>query len=301
MSLSQPRDIYGIHSVTMYNRSNYQPYGILRVLGNSTLNITGETISLQGGSSPYDWNVQSGAITAEMTLNFREYPNFLFQVLFGADPTEAGAASATGEVTTLTNVNGTSCQDATTGIASVGIESGENANLKFTKYIVKAVSATTVDVYAMTNVDFSRGTDKEYEDDTLKLTSTPLTIPGTGGTVSLTDYGVEFTGGSGTVDMTIGDTAEFVMKPPYAEDTEILVGSPDACIPQFGAYLAAQKQGDGTMWTIDAFKVTALGFPLGMQEKAFSESEITAKLSYDAAEGGIFRLRRVRPSAGGCA
>jgi len=300
MPLSQPRELYGIHNVTFYDRSNGLPYGTLRVLGSSTLNITGETVTLNGGSSPYVWDTQGGAITAEMSLNFKEYPNFLFQVLFGATATEAGAPDTDGDVTALTNVNGTSAQDATTGIASVGLESGETAELKFGKYIVKAVTATTVDVYALTNVDFSRGTDESYEDDLLKITATPLTIPDSGGTVSLSDFGVEFTGGSGTVSMTVDDTAEFTIKPPFTNDTDILVGSPDACIPEFGAYLAAQRKGDGTMWTIDCFRVTALGFPLGLEEKAFSESEITGNLSYDADAGGIFRLRRIKPISGGC-
>ncbi|MGY5854059.1 MAG: hypothetical protein RTU92_10865 [Candidatus Thorarchaeota archaeon] len=301
MALSQPRELYGIHNVTFYDRSNGLPYGILRVLGSSSLNITGETVSLNGGSSPYAWDTQGGAITPEMSLNFKEYPNFLFQVLFGATVTEAAAPDTDGDVTTLTNVLGTSAQDDSTGIASVGLETDEEAELKFGKYIVKVVTTTAVDVYGLTNVDFSRGTDEDFEDDTLKLTATPIIIPdSSGGTVSLPDFGVEFTAGSSSVAMTIGDTAEFTIKPPYTNDTDILVGSPDSCIPEFGAFLAAQRKGDGTMWTIDCFRVTALGFPLGLEEKAFAESEITANLSYDAAAGGIFRLRRVKPITGGC-
>jgi hypothetical protein len=286
--------MYGVHQVTPYSRTTGLPYGTLRVLGNATISLAGELVSLTGGSSSFPWAVENGAITPEITLNMKELQNFLINIFLGKEPTQVDDDA--GSVDALANVNGTSAQDATTGIASVSVESGEEAELKFGKYIVKVVSATTIDVYALTNVDFRRGTDKTYENDLLKITPSPLTIAGTGGTTSLSGFGVEFTGGSGTVDMTTDDTAEFSIYPPSLEKVTARIGAVGDCVPEFGILIAAQKLSDGTMWTFDCFKVKALGFPFGMAEKAFNEAEVTMQLMNDSAKDGVLDMKRVQPA-----
>jgi hypothetical protein len=199
-----------------------------------------------------------------------------------------------GNVSALTNIFGTSVLDAAAGIASVGVKSGSEDDLKFGKYIVKAVSSTTVDVYALTNVDFQRGTDKTYEDDLLKITAAPLTITG-GAPTEIPGFGVELTGGT-TPAMTIGDTAKFNARPPSIEQSTVKIGNLNDCIPEFGAMVTAQKKADGSMWTFDCFRVKALGFPFGMEEKAYNEAEITANILYDDNEGGIFDMEYVKPT-----
>jgi hypothetical protein len=296
MALSKPRTIYGIHEAVLYSRTTGLPYGTLRVLGGSTLSLTGELVQLTGGSSPYSWDAQDGNITAEMSLKPKEIPNFLFKVLLGKEPTEVLADP--GNVTTLANIKGTSVFDATTGIASVGVKSGSEDDVKFGKYIVKAVTATTVDVYGQTSVDFRRGTDKQYVDDTLKITATPLTITGTAGVTELPDFGIEFTGGSGTVDMTPGDTAEFEANPPSITQMDVTVGELGVCIPEFGALVTAQKKSSGEMWLFDCFKVKALGFPFGLEEKAFNEAELKATLLYDSVKDGVMKARYIDPTNG---
>lgn len=292
MPLSQPKTLFGIHQVTLYQRSDGMPYGTLRVLGGSTLSLTGELINLMGGSSKYPWESQDGNITAEMALKPKEIPNFLIRVLLGKTPTET--LNDTGSVDALTNVNGTSCQESSTGIASVSVKSGSEADMKFGKYIVKVVTPTTVDVYGVTNVDFTRGTDKEYVDDTLKITSTPLTITTTTA-VEIPDFGVELTGGSGTIAMIADDTAEFEIYPPSLEKVVAEIGGIADCIPEFGAVVMAQKKADGSMWLFDCYRVKALGFPFGMEEKAYNEAEITATLLYDSVKNAIFKMKYLKP------
>lgn len=294
MGLSQPKTIYGIHQVTMYQRISHIPYGTLRVLGGSSITLAGELVQLTGGSSPYSWDVQNGAITAEMSLKPKELPNWMFKVMLGKDPTQVLADP--GNTSDLLNVLNDTVFDATTGIASVGVKSGSEDDLKFGKYTVVAVSPTTVDVYAMSNVDFHRGTDKVYVDDSLKINTTPLTITTPGVATELPDFGVEFTGGSGTIAMVVGDTAEFDINPPSIEQMDVKIGETAACFPEFGAIVTAQKKSDGSMWQFDCFKVKAFGFPFGMEEKAFNEAEITGTLIYDSDQDGIMKARYLKPA-----
>lgn len=295
MSLKQPRTIFGIHSVTPYHRNTGIPYGIIRVLAGATIALAGEIVPLTGGSSPYPWDAQDGAITPEMSFKPKEIPNFLIKLFLGKDPTEVLADP--GNTSALTNVLNTSVQDGVTGIASVGVKTGSEADVKFGKYIVKAVSPTTVDVFGLSNVDFLRGVDRQYVDDTLKITTTPLTIT-MGAAVEVPDFGIELTGGSGTIAMVANDTAKFEANPPSIEQTDVLIGEVGACAPEFGAFVAAQKQSDGSMWLIDCFRVKAFGFPFGMEEKAYNEAEITASLLFDSAENGVFKARHMKPTLG---
>lgn len=294
MTLSPPKTIYGIHQVTMYQRDSHIPYGTLRVLGGSSITLAGELVQLSGGSSPYSWDAQDGAITAEMSLKPKEIPNWMFKVMLGKDPTPVLADP--GNTSALLNVLNATVLDAVTGIASVDVKTGSENDLKFGKYTVLAVSPTTVDVYAMSNVDFFRGTDKVYVDDSLKINATPLTITTPGVATELPDFGIEFTGGSGTIAMVAGDTAEFDINPPSIEQMDVKIGEFGVCVPNFGAIVVAQKKSDGSMWQFDCFNVKALGFPFAMEEKAFNEAEITATLLYDSEQDGVLKARYLKPA-----
>lgn len=292
MPLTQPKTLYGIHSVTFYQRDTYEPYGIMRVLGGSSITLAGEMVPLTGGSSKYQWDAQDGNITAEMVLKTKELPNFLFNVLLGKTP--AQLLSDPGNTTTLENIKGT-LVEATTGIASVGIDVGEEADLKFTQYMIKAVSATTVDIFAFSNVDFFSGTDVQYVDDTLKINAAPLTILGTSGVTDVPDHGIEIIGGSGAIALVTGDTAIFNVRPASKTLDTVRIGELGSCTAEFGAVVTAQKQADGTMYKFDVFRLKAIGFPFGMEEKAYNEAEITASVLYDSVKDGIMDITRLTP------
>lgn len=295
MPLQNPRAFFGIHSVTPYRREDRTPYGILRVLGDSSLSLSGELIPLNGGSNLYPWKVENGLNTVEISLTFREYPDFVFEIFLGKAPT-ANSAESAGNVSALENAKGTSVLDATTGIASVGLLAADEADLKFSRYVVKAVSATTVDVYASSNIDFATGTDVEYVDDTLKINASPITIPDSSGTVSLADYGLEFTGGSGSVAMTVDDTAIYEVRPVNTASSIVSIGSNKDVVPEVGMYIYAKKSGDKQMAEFDCYRVKAVGLPIGLTENAFSEASVTAQAFYDSALDGVFEMRFVEAS-----
>jgi hypothetical protein len=293
MPLSNPRSIFGVHSVAPYNRTTREYHGILRVLGSSSLSLSGELISLNGGSSKYPFAVEDGLITAELSLTFREYPDFVFELFLGKAVT-SNAAEAGGAVSSaLANVVGTSVLNATTGIASVGIATA--ADVKFAKYVVKAVTSTTVDVYAASDVDFARGTDLTYDDDLLAITASALTVPGTGGTVAIPSTGLEFTGGSGSISMTADDTAVFETRPINTGSIDVTIGASTDVFPEFGAVVLAKQRGNGQMMEVDLFRVKAVGLPLGFDENAFSEASVTAQAFQDTSRGGVFSVRHVSP------
>lgn len=294
MSLSAPRVIFGVHSVTPYKRADGLPYGILKVLGGSSLSLAGELIGLNGGSSKYEWAVEDGRITAEMSLKVKEYPDFLFELFLGKAPT-ANSAEASGNASTLTNKKGSSVMVGTTGIASVGVKSGSEADLKFGKYVVKAVSSTTVDVYFSSDADINRGTDGEYQNDALKITASALTIT-TSSAVTIPNFGLELTGGSGTIGMTTNDTATFEVRPINDKSMTVTIGATTDEFPEFGAIVMAQKRGNQEMFEIDCLRCKGIGMPLGFEEVAYSEAEIKIKAFYDSTQNAVFKLRHVTPT-----
>lgn len=290
MALSSPRILFGVHQFTPYRRSTGDFYGTVRVLASSSLALSGELIQLNGGSNRYPWDIQDGNISAEISLTVKEYPDFLFELFLGKAPT-TDTSGTSGAVTTLAEVRGDLV--STVGLASVTVTTA--ADLKFGKYIVKAVSATTVDVFASTDVDFRRGDDMEFVNDALKITVTPLTIV-TDTPVAVPDFGISLTGGSGTIGMTTGDTAEFYVQPVYNSRTEVTIGATSDVFPEFGAIMIGEQKGSGEMVDIEAYRVKAIGLPLGFQEKAFSESEVTAQCFYDSVKNAVLKVRFVTPT-----
>lgn len=294
MALSEPRVIFGIHSVTPYSRTTGLPYGILKVLKGSSLSLSAELVDLTGGSSKFPWASEDGAISSEMSLKFNEYPDFMFELFLGKAPT-TNAAETSGNVSTLTSV-AAGVFSATVGVASVSLKSGSAADLKFGKYIVKYVSATTVDVYYLSDIDIARGTNGTMQNDALKITATALTIA-TGADVDIPNFGLKLTGGSGTIALVAGGTAEFFVRPVNTASTTVRIGAAaDTTFPEFGCLVYAQKRGNNEMFEIDIFKAKAAGMPIGFEANAWSEAEVKVKLLYDSAKDGLFDLRHVKAS-----
>ena len=282
--LSNARTIFGVHSVTPYNRNTNKPYGTAKVLGECSISLSGETVKLTGGSSKFPWDIQDGAISSEVSLKLKEYPDWMFELFLGKSPTALGA-DANGAVSAITNVKGISVV-AATGLVSATVKVANKADLKFTKYIVKATDPTHVDVYAMTDVDFDRGTDKSFVNDELKITAAPLAIA-QGIAVEIPGFGIELTGGAGIIAMVADDTAIFEVKPPSSSSMSVKVGGTSDSLPEFGLIIMAQKKSDGTMVEIDVFRAKGAGLPLSFAEKAYSEAEIKLQSFYDSEKDGI--------------
>jgi hypothetical protein len=260
------RYIFGIHGFTPYNRTTHLPYGTMNVLGGANLEMTGETEDLFGGSSKFAYASEQTQIGATMTLNVKSYPDFLMELFLGGSTTAISAA-ANGEVRNFTNKVGTSVSDATTGIASVGVTSGDEADAKFGRYVVKVKSGgTDVDVYLLTDIDFNRGTTGAFLSDDLKIAE-DVTIADSGGTIAVADFGITFTGGSGTVAMTEDDTAYFDVLPAHSGGSEITIGSETASFPEFGAKLIASKRSNGEIFQINALRCVGSGMPFPSSRK----------------------------------
>jgi hypothetical protein len=286
MALSTARSVFGIHSIATYNPATFEPYGIAKVLGSLTLSLTGEQIPLNGGSLPYPWDVQSGVVSTEGSFVLREVPDWSFEALQGSLAT-VNAAETSGAVTTIANVKGSSVV-AATGIASVSLLAGASVDVKSGMYVVKAASTTTVDVYALSDVDFLRGADLTFVNDSLKITSSALTIT-TGGDVNIPSIGLKLTGGAGTIGMTAGDTAWFDARSVNQASRTVTVGKSGETIPTVGLLCAAQKKGSGEIFFLDIFKVQSSGFPYNLTEKAWMESEVSFQAFYDATRNGVYR------------
>ena len=289
MALSAPRSLFGIHSVSPYSRTDGSFYGELRVLENSSLSLAGETIDLLGGSNKFPWEAADGAITAEMSLSFSEYPDFVFELFLGNAPT-TNSAETGGSVSGFGNVKGTTVKDAANGIDVVELTSGDTADLKFGKYIIIATGANTFDLYLSSDIDIGRGTDGSYIDDSLKIASA-LSVA-SGDAVEAT-FGLTFSK-VGTPAFTTGDSAEFYIRPINTSSMDVTIGAQTSqTFPNFGAVLYAQKKADGQMIEIDAYNCKAVGMPLNFARNAFSAAEVTVKMLYDSAKDGVFKIRWV--------
>lgn len=292
MALSQPRAIFGVHSISPYSRSTGEFYGTLKVLGGSSLALSGELIELMGGSSKYSWAVEDGRIDAELTVKAREYPNFVFELFLGKAPTN-NSAETSGNLSTPANKYGTSVVNATTGITST-LTATTPADFKFGKYVIKAASATTVNVYFSSDLDLARGSNGSYESDDLKVTASALTIT-SGGTTLIPNFGITLNGGSGAIAFTSGDTATFEVRPINTGSTTVTIGSAsDSTFPEFGCIIYAQRRGNQEMMELDALRVKGIGLPMGFEENAWSEAEIKAKCFYDSTQDAVFKMRHVK-------
>lgn len=282
------RYIFGIHSFTPYNRDTGLPYGMLKVLGGGNMELTGETEDLFGGASKFAYASEQTQIGATATMNVKSYPNFLMELFLGGSVSSL-AAAADGEVRNFANKKGTSISDASTGVASVAITSGDEADAKFGRYVVKATAAgDTLEVYLLTDIDFQRGTAGAHTNDALLIGS--VTVPDSGGTVELADYGLTFTGGSGTVAFTEDDTAIFDVLPAHSGGAEISIGSETSSFPAFGAFLIAQKRANGEIFQVEAFNCVGSGMPFPMQEKTWMISDLTMKLLRDETEDKVMKI-----------
>lgn len=294
MALSNPRILFGVHSISPYNRSTKLPYGILKVIGSASIALSGDLEQLYGGSNKFSWAAESKTLSTEVSAKVKAYPGFLFELFLGATVTDSGVDTA-GATSTLTDGYGGSVVDATTGIASVSVLAASKANLKFGKYVVKVLTSTTVGIYLLSDVDIARGTDAVYTDDTLALTLSTITIT-SGADTNVADLGIKFTGGSGTIGMTVGDTATFEVKPPSTSSSSIVVGASSTSMPEFGALMLAQKRATGEMFEVDAHKCSGIGLPISMEEFAFSQPELKFSVLYDSALDRVFTIRHILPS-----
>lgn len=294
MSLNPIVDYFGIDSIAFYNRSDYTPYGRVRVLQGSSLTLSGKLVELKGGSAKFSWDAQEGGMDGKLQLKGREYPNCLY-TLFGGGTVTEGSADASGNVSTLTNKYGTSLVSSVGLASALVIPTTGAADLKFGRYVVVAASATTVNVFAAYDTDFGRGANTaSFTDDTLKVTGSPFTIVSATAT-NIAILGIKLTGGAGTIGMTTGDTATFEVRPKNSQNSSIILGTNAGTFPEFGAIIMGKRKCTGEMVEVEVYRAKGMGMPLKFEEDKYSDWDINCTILQDVNIDGVARVRRVIP------
>lgn len=289
MSLSNPRIIFGIHSITPYDRANGKPKGIMKVVGSASLNLSADLEQLFAGSNKFAWAAESKTVNAELSMKVKQYPDFLFELFLGASVTTI-AADAAGTVSDFSNIKGSTVKDATNGLTSVVVTTA--ANLKFGNYLLVATAAGTADLFLLSDIDILRGVDAVYSSDLLKIGTIDISVASDN---QGTTNGLTFTK-VGTPAFTVGDSAQFTVAPPSQSGADIIVGQAGTTFPAFGALIVAQKRATGEIFTIKAFNVVANGLPIAMEENAFSQPEVKLACLYDATQDAVFRMKAYNPA-----
>jgi hypothetical protein len=286
MTVSPTYTIFGIHQLTAISRSDGTVYGTIKALGDATFDTAREQVKVYGGSNPFPFDTQYGNISGDMSVTIREFKPFLWTLTGNTVTTTA--ASTTGTVTTLTNIGSAAApiMDGTTGIASVAVTAGNKANLKAGRYLVKAESATTVSVFAYTDVDMGAGAALPALDDTNLLTESPyLTITTGSAVTTLANLGIQFVGGSGTIGMTVGATAYFDITPVNTGGSIKVTNNANPVPVACSLVLAAQKQTGGQVDYTYFPYCTIDSVPQNYGEKKFTEGDLKISVMYDAVLG----------------
>lgn len=292
MSGFKRRQNFGIKDMAVYDPNTGLPYGAAEITGNASITSAGEVVKNTGGASPHAHAVEEGLITTDITLSLGELPDWVLQVFSGAEVTK-NVAEPNGAVSkALENVEGVSVLSATTGISSVSLKAAGADNLKTGKFILKALSATTFDVYALSSLDFGRGVKMQYVDESLKINSTPIAVT-TSAATEIPALGIEVNGGTGTIDMTVGDTATFEVRSPNDGSSSIVVGSTTSKYVEVGLILSAQESSSGQLFIIEVFRAKGVGVPLGLTAKEFAKTEITLTGFLDTDKDAIYKIESV--------
>lgn len=282
---------YGIHSICPFSILDGTPYGIMKVIGGGTLTLSSEFEELFGGSSKMAWAVEAKTISTEWNATVKMFNDFQFELFLGANVVKT-AASATGTVGDLTNVKG-----ALVGagkLLSVAAVAGEEANLKDGVYVVKAVTATTVDVYALSDIEFKKmgSVETKYIDDSLKINATPIVLVEST-SVAIPTLGVELECDAGLA-LEVGDTARFNVRSAHKGFSEISIGSSTTIFPEHRQLCLGQKRSNGDTFEIEMHRVVGSGMPIPLTEQEFSIPEMSMRLVHDSEfdEVAVIRAKR---------
>lgn len=264
---------FGIHQATFKDTLDPSVWATAKIVGSAEVDLKPELIKLTGGSALVPWAAAPSTASGEITLTIKQYDKDLLRFLapwISGSQVEAASGEASGSVTAITNAVGTSIVDATTGIASIAV--GTAADLAPGNYKVVATGAATVDLY----VDNDTTGKVEFQDSTLKINTSPITIPGSGATVE--SQGIEFTGGSGTIALTTGDIATFTVNPISNYLLNSYFGKSGACLREFSFSVFSRCSGGRLVRTDYPRCVASATTPPMFLVDDFSQMEATIQV-----------------------
>lgn len=280
--------LYGVKYLVPYDLTTLKPKGIFEVIGAVEIGREIEQMLLTGGHKDGPYAVEAGEPNNSINATLKEYPNFAFSIFENAEITEI-TSEALGFVGTLANTVGTSLFEATTGIASATVKTGEGEDIPSGFLVLEAISATEVKVYLAG--DLAKGRVPIVSE--LPVIAESVTIPDAGGTVDLAGYGITITGGSGTVAMTIGDMASVDVRPANTETTKIQVGK-DGSVNYVGLLLVYPKNSEREQTIIRFPKVAVVGMAFNANTREFSEFEQPMTPLLDDSEDILYEIIRTK-------
>lgn len=263
---------FGIHNATFKDILDPTYWGIAKILGSAEADLKQELVPLEGGSSIVPWGAAPARASGEITLPIRQYDKQILRFLkpwVAGSEVENTSGESGGSVTTITNAKGTSVVNASTGIASVAV--GTAANLKAGNYKVVVTAAATIDIYVDTDVVGG----VEFQNSDLKINTSAITIPSSS-TVEF--QGIEFTGGSGTIGMTVGDIATFTVNPISTYLLDSYFGKTGACLREFELTVYAECLGGKIRTTTYPRCVASASTPIMFLENEWASMEATIQV-----------------------
>ena len=282
MGLYKPRTQAGIHSATLINKTTGKPYCILKVLSSYSPSFSRETVELTGGSNPNAIDSIDGVVDNSLTLTVKEFHNSLY-TLAGYDVTFETGGESDGATANFTNLINTTVFDASTGIASVSVDTGNADNVKDGRYYAVCTSASgVVDLYCSTDIQFDRGTDVTYLSDDLKVASDQTITSGSD--TDINNLGLSLTGATGTISMTEGDVAYFDVRSENEAYGVYSYGDNPTPI-EFELWLYSQKKSNGEFFADHYPRVKFSAVPAGMTSQEWLEAELACKVLYDQTFG----------------
>ena len=295
--LTYPTGLYGLWSLTLKDRVSQLPQAFFKVIGEFTFPNEADMEDYVGGSDKFVRASEPKYFKADGTLMIKEFLAKTYQYLGGATAT-IGTAEPSGAVTTLANAQGTSVM-AATGLASVSLTANASADLKAGNYTIKAASANTIDVYCDSDIDFggvwTDGTVGAFQDDTLKITPTPLSISEATG-AALSGFGLTFTGGASATAFTIGDTATFEVRPANVANEVTTIGDRNTFLKSYSvsAYSAPKSiTGEIIYIYMPIVQFSGIG-SLGLKEYAWVNSSAKVKILRSESLNYQAKIHRVQ-------
>lgn len=314
--LKQPTGFYGLFSVALLDFMTHEPLKIFKIAAELTIPFEADMDDLISGGLKMAEESEPKVYKSDMSLMLKQFDRELFaylssaQVVIGsAEPYGYSSAQST-PPTAVYSVGATNTiASATTGIATIAVDPLHYADLKAGKYIIKAVSATTIYFMPLTDVEFggafTAGTEVNFGTNSLGTDlagrqiyvtgTTPFTFAVTNGApTSITGFGLIINGGS-AVAMTAGDTATIEVRPVNIENDVITLGHSAALIPKrFALYAALDTKVNGEVIEIFAPKVMPSGFAVPLKTKAWAEASPKLKMLHYTSDTEDFAVKLYR-------
>ena len=271
------KTIYGIHSMVLLDYLTHAPVSYLKAIGGANLELSGESVQLEGGSALYPLDSEIVKISSKTSFTAREYPLSAMEQMLGGSKT-IYPASPLGQVVDKMNLTGASGDNLVISLndASEDLKGGEYAFI-----------FTDVDkgkLYAMSDIGGGSFEDPENLDITGEIILSDTEFDVTGYGIALASQGIP--------NFVSGDSCKFRIIEPDKTGEKLKVGALSSTFKEFGALVYAQKRGTNQIVYIELFRVKVYGMPISFEEKKFSEWQVDMELLYDDKRDGVFEFVR---------